>query len=34
VLVRLDAVTMAQLEIIVTEAWRCMAPREFTGLVE
>ncbi len=34
VLVRLDAVTMSQLEIIVTEAWRCLAPRELTELVE
>jgi hypothetical protein len=34
VLVRLDTVTMPQLEIIVTEAWRCLAPRELTELVE
>ena len=34
VLVRLDAVTMSQLEIIVTEAWRCLAPKELTTLVE
>ena len=33
VLVRLDVVTMGQLEMIVEEAWRCLAPREMTELV-
>lgn len=33
VLVRLDAVTMEDLEILVTEAWRCLAPRELRELV-
>ena len=34
VLVRLDAVSMAQLEIVVTEAWRSMAPKELSELVD
>jgi hypothetical protein len=30
VLVRLDAVTVAELKPILAEAWRCQAPRELT----
>ena len=31
VLVRLDAVTTAELRRLLTEAWRCQAPREVLG---
>jgi hypothetical protein len=31
VLVRLEAVSTAELRQLVTEAWRCMAPRELLG---
>jgi hypothetical protein len=34
VLLRLDAVSRETLEIVITEAWRCVAPREFAALVE
>lgn len=30
VLVRLDAVTVADLKVLIPEAWRCMAPKELT----
>jgi hypothetical protein len=30
ILVRLEAVTVADLKILLAEAWRCMAPRELT----
>jgi hypothetical protein len=30
ILVRLDAVTKSDLEVLLAEAWRCMAPREHT----
>jgi hypothetical protein len=30
VLVRLDAVTVADLKVLLAEAWRCMAPRDLT----
>src|SRR5262249_21874157 len=30
VLVRLEAVTVADLKILLAEAWRCLAPRELT----
>jgi hypothetical protein len=31
ILVRLDAVSVADLEMLVTEAWRCQAPTELVG---
>lgn len=31
VLVRLDAVTVADLKPLIADAWRCMAPAELTG---
>jgi len=31
VLVRLDAITTAELRPLLTEAWRCQAPRELTS---
>ncbi len=34
VLLRLDAVSRETLEIVITEAWRCVAPRELTSLVD
>ena len=33
VLVRLDAVTTAELRALLSEAWRCQAPRDLTGPV-
>ena len=33
VLVRLDEVSVGDLEILIVEAWRCLAPRELRGLV-
>jgi hypothetical protein len=30
VLVRLDAVTVADLKVLLAEAWRCMAPAELS----
>ena len=33
VLVRLREISRESLEVVVTEAWRCLAPREFTDLV-
>jgi hypothetical protein len=30
VLVRLDAVKVADLKVLIAEAWRCQAPAEFT----
>ena len=30
VLVRLDAVSLADLEVLLAEAWRCQAPKELT----
>lgn len=31
VLVRLDAVTVADLEVLIADAWRCQAPKELRG---
>ncbi len=31
VLVRLEAVTVADLKVLIAEAWRCQAPREITS---
>ena len=31
VLVRLDAVTVADLEVLIAGAWRCQAPKELRG---
>ena len=33
VLVRLDAVTVADLEVLIADAWRCQAPKELRELV-
>jgi hypothetical protein len=33
VLVRLDAVTEADLEVLIADAWRCQAPKELRDLV-
>jgi hypothetical protein len=32
VLVRLDAVTVADLKVLIADAWHCMAPAELTGV--
>ena len=34
VLVRLDAVTVADLKVLIAEAWRCQAPAELTRRVK
>jgi len=34
VLIRLDEVSRDTLEVVITEAWRCMAPRELNALVD
>jgi hypothetical protein len=34
VLVRLDAVTEADLEVLIADAWRCQAPKELRELVD
>lgn len=34
VLVRLEEIPMAQLEVILVEGWRHVAPRELSALVE
>jgi hypothetical protein len=31
VLVRLDAVSVADLEVLITDAWRCQARKEFVA---
>jgi hypothetical protein len=31
VLVRLPAVTIDELEVLITDAWRCLAPRSLLG---
>jgi hypothetical protein len=31
VLVRLDAVSVADLEVLITDAWRCQAPKELVA---
>lgn len=34
VLIRLDEISRETLEIVLLEAWRCMAPKELTSLVD
>ncbi len=34
VLVRLKAVSVADLEVLITEAWRCQAPKALAGKLQ
>jgi hypothetical protein len=34
VLVRLDAVTAADLKVLIADAWRCMAPKELAARIK